>query len=77
MTAPRPAITASMTLLDTVHAHPETEAVFRSRDQEAGVCLLCAALFESIGTMAVMYGLNLSALLADLNRAIARTDSQG
>ncbi|WP_285907067.1 hypothetical protein [Pseudodesulfovibrio pelocollis] len=71
MTATRPAITASMTLLDTVHAHPATEAVFRSRDEQAGVCLLCSALFETIGAVAVAHGLDLDALLDDLNRAIA------
>jgi hypothetical protein len=68
MTA-RPAITAGMTLLDTVHAHPATEAVFRSRDGQAGVCLLCTALFETIGAVAATYGLDLDGLLADLNRA--------
>jgi len=71
VTGSRPPVTASMTLLDTVHAHPATEAVFRSRDGQAGVCLLCTALFETIEAVAVTHGLDLNALLADLNRAAA------
>lgn len=67
-----PAITATMTLLDVVHAHPGTEPVFRSRDGQAGVCLLCTALFETVGDVAAAYGLDLDALLTDLNRAATR-----
>lgn len=54
MSAPRitPRITPDMTLLDVVHAHPATEAVFRSYDAKAGACLLCTALFDSIETVA-------------------------
>lgn len=62
-------ITADMTLLDVVHAHPATESVFRSRDAAAGVCLLCAALFDSIETVAARYRLDLAALLDDLEHA--------
>lgn len=64
-----PRITADMTLLDVVAAHPATEPVFRSRDEEAGECLLCQALFEPVGDAARRYGLDLAALLADLNEA--------
>ncbi|NMC50396.1 MAG: hypothetical protein GYA47_13370 [Desulfovibrio sp.] len=62
-------ITADMTLLDVVHAHPATEPVFRSRDAAAGVCLLCTALFDSIETVAARHHLDLAALLADLENA--------
>ncbi|MFZ5813257.1 MAG: hypothetical protein ACOY4F_14565 [Thermodesulfobacteriota bacterium] len=66
-------ITADMTLLDVVHAHPSTEPVFRSRDAEAGVCLLCTALFDSIETVAARHHLDLAALLDDLENAARRT----
>ncbi len=62
-------ITPDMTLLDVVHAHPATEPVFRSRDAEAGVCLLCTALFDSIETVAARHRLDLTALLDDLEHA--------
>jgi hypothetical protein len=65
-----PRITPDMTLLDVVHAHPAAEAVFRSRDADAGVCLLCTALFDPIEIMAARHHLDLSTLLDDLERAI-------
>ncbi|QLA15871.1 hypothetical protein [Desulfolutivibrio sulfoxidireducens] len=63
-------ITADMTLLDVVHAHPATDPVFRSRDAAAGVCLLCTALFDSIETVAARHHLDLAALLDDLENAV-------
>ncbi len=69
-------ITADMTILDVVHAHPSTEPVFRSRDPAAGVCLLCTALFDSIATVAARYHLDLAALLADLENAAQATPPQ-
>lgn len=64
-----PRITPDMTLLDIVGAYRETEAVFRSRDEQAGECLLCRALFETVAEVAARYGLDLEELLADLERA--------
>ncbi|NDY57697.1 hypothetical protein G3N56_13250 [Desulfovibrio sulfodismutans] len=64
-------ITADMALLDVVAAHPATEAVFRSRDGAAGVCLLCTALFDSIEVVATRHGLDLEALLGELENAAA------
>ncbi|MEF3698768.1 hypothetical protein [Desulfolutivibrio sp.] len=69
MTARR--ITADMSLLDVVAAHPATEAVFRSRDAAAGACLLCTALFDSIDVVAARHGLDLEALLGELENAAA------
>ncbi|MDQ7833564.1 MAG: hypothetical protein RDU30_17690 [Desulfovibrionaceae bacterium] len=66
-----PAITPDMTLLDVVAAYPATEAVFRSRDQAAGTCLLCTALFDSIAVAAARHGLDLETLTADLEQAAA------
>lgn len=67
--APR-RITPDMTLLDIVHAHPATEAVFRSRDAAAGVCLLCTALFDTVADVAARHGIDLEELLAELNAAV-------
>lgn len=57
------------TLLDTVAAHPETEAVFRAHGKAVGVCILCEALFESIENAAKLHGLDLKELLRDLKAA--------
>jgi hypothetical protein len=62
-------ITPDMTLLDVVHQYRATEAVFRARDEQAGECLLCKALFETVADVAARYGLDLDALLADLDAA--------
>ena len=59
-------ITAEMTVLDTVSAWKETQAIFQRYDALAGECICCNALFETIGDMAQKYGLNLGGLLADL-----------
>ena len=61
-----------MTLLDVVHRYRSTEAVFRARDEQAGECLLCKALFETVADAAARYGLNLDALMADLDAAAAQ-----
>lgn len=58
------------TVLDLVAAYPATEAVFRRYDGPAGCCILCQALFETITTLAVRFGLDCDALLSDLNRII-------
>lgn len=72
--AAMPDIGAEMTLLDVVAAHRATEDVFRSRDEQAGECLLCNALFLTVREACETYGLDLESLLAEL-RAAARDGS--
>ena len=62
-------VTPDMTLLDIVRRYPATEAVFRALDDQAGECLLCQALFETVEATSSRYGLDLDLLLADLERA--------
>ena len=57
------------TILDTVARHPGTTAVFRDYGHRVGACILCEALFESIEDAAVRYGIDLAALLKDLEAA--------
>lgn len=68
-------ITPDMTLLDIVHQHRATETVFRARDEQAGECLLCKALFETVADTAARYGLDLDALMADLE-AVASDETR-
>jgi hypothetical protein len=65
-----PRIAADMTVLDVINRYRETEAVFRKYDEQAGVCICCQALFETIGEVALKYRLNLDQLLSDLEEAI-------
>ena len=63
-------IRPDMTILDVVERHPRTEAVFKKYDRQAGVCLCCQALFESLREMAEKYNLNLKMLLENLHAAL-------
>ena len=67
MTARR--ITGDMTLLDVVQISRATEDVFRARDEQAGECLLCNALFDTVAATAERYGLDLEELLVELEQA--------
>jgi len=65
-----PRFTPDMTLLDIVAADRSTEAVFRARDEAAGECILCNALFDTLDAMTRRYALDLDALLADLEASV-------
>lgn len=67
MTEPR--IRPDMTLLDVVARYEAAVPVFQARDEQAGECLLCSALFETVEAVAERYGLDLDGLLADLEAA--------
>ena len=58
-----------MTVLDVILACPETEAVFKSYDEQAGECICCAALFDSVRDMTERYGLNTDELMVRLKSA--------
>ncbi|WP_321370380.1 hypothetical protein [uncultured Desulfuromusa sp.] len=64
-------ITADMTLLDIVSEYPATEAVLKSYDVQAGECICCQMLFESIRQVAEHYHLDLNDLLRKLNSTAA------
>ena len=61
-------ITGDMSIIDIVNKHPETISVFR----EYGMgCIGCmAARFENLAQGAEVHGIDLEALLKDLNDAI-------
>jgi len=63
-------IDPQMTVLDVVSRWRETEAVFRQYDAQAGECICCRSLFESIRDVAEKYHLDLERLLTDLEAAI-------
>lgn len=61
-------IRPEMTVLDVVSKYRQTEAVFKHYDLQAGECICCQALFESLQDMAARYRLDLERLLSDLNK---------
>jgi len=64
-----PVITPEMTVLDVIAKYRSTETVFKSYDQQAGVCICCEALFDSLEDVAHKFGLNLEKLLSELEKA--------
>lgn len=69
-------IQGHMTLLDILAKHRETELIFKSRDKSAGVCLLCTHLFDTVDTVADLYGLDREQLLHDLRKAATHAPSR-
>jgi hypothetical protein len=59
-----------MTILDVVSAHPDTIAVFKSFDEQAGECICCTSLFMTIRDVAKKYDFNLPQFLSTLEKAI-------
>ena len=59
-----------MTILDVVSAHPDTIAVFKSFDEQAGECICCTSLFMTIRDVAKKYDFNLPQFLLTIEKAI-------
>lgn len=66
-------LTPDLTLLEVLSRWRQTEAVFRRLEEEAGVCLLCHALFDTLAEAAAKYKLDLERLLIEL-QAVADAD---
>jgi hypothetical protein len=62
-------ITPEMTIIEVLHQHRQTEAVFRRYEGEAQGCLLCHALFDTLAEAAAKYGLDLDRLMKDLQES--------
>jgi len=66
-------ITKNLPIGDVVQKYPETVPVFM---QHGLMCFGCAvARFENIEQGAVAHGINVEALIKDLNAAVAKPDS--
>jgi hypothetical protein len=56
-------------VLNVVERYPATQAVFETYETQAGECICCSALFQTIEEVAAKYSLNLETFLEDINRA--------
>ncbi len=63
-------ITPAKTVLDIVGQYRQTEAVFKRYDEQAGECICCNALFETLAAVADRYHLDLAQMLQDIREAI-------
>ncbi len=55
-----------MTVLEIIHRYRKTETVFKKYDEQAGVCICCNALFETLEDVAEKYNLGMEGLLLEL-----------
>jgi hypothetical protein len=69
-------ISPEMTVLEIIHRHRQTETVFKKYDEQAGICICCQALFETLEEMAEKYNLGLKGLLLEL-KAVVNPSSTG
>lgn len=56
----------SMTVLDIVSQNESTVEIFDSFNDQAGECICCNALFETVDDVIAKYGLDQDALLSQL-----------
>ena len=59
-------ISPEMTVLEIIHRYRQTETVFRKYDEQAGTCICCNALFETLEEVAEKYNLGMEGLLLEL-----------
>ncbi len=62
-------ISPNMTVLDVVSDNKSAIDVFKRYDAQAGECICCASLFETLDNVTKKYGIDLNAILNDLNNA--------
>ena len=66
----RKELKGNMEILTIIADYPETEDVFKQYDQQAGQCVLCNFLFESLESFASQFDIDLENLLDELNERI-------
>ena len=62
-------IQPEMTVLEVVRTYKQTENVFKKYDAQAGECIMCTALFESLKGLSERFRLNLKKLIEELETA--------
>jgi len=55
--------------LSIVEKYPRTQAIFECYEGQAGECICCNALFQTIAEVAAKYSLDLETFLDDINHA--------
>ncbi|KUG03718.1 hypothetical protein ASZ90_018861 [hydrocarbon metagenome] len=47
-----------MKIIDIVYKYPQNEEIFKKYDEQAGCCVLCQHLLDTINELAVLYKLD-------------------
>ena len=64
-------VTRDQEVLVVVEKYRATQVVFEQYDEQAGECICCNALFQTIEEVVAKYSLNLEGFLEDINRAVS------
>jgi len=64
-----------MTLVEVMSQWRASETIFMAYEPQAGTCLRCHALFDTLAEAAQKYNLDLHKLMADLNSLARQLDS--
>lgn len=64
--------TKDSVILDIISDHEETQAIFSTYDEQIGKCVMCNHMFDSLGTFAELYDINLNDLVGKLKTAIEK-----
>lgn len=67
MTAEKIKISPDMTVLDIVSKKKEAIDVFNRYEDQAGECICCSSLFETLEKISEKYHIDLETILNDLN----------
>ena len=70
-TVHKQSISKDSVILDVVCEHQETVEVFSRYDDQAGQCICCNSLFDTIETMTKKYGINTDTLIQDLKNTVS------
>jgi hypothetical protein len=68
-------VTPQMTLVEIMTQWRPSETIFQAYEPQAGTCLRCHALFDTLEEAAQKYNLDLTKLLAELNALAQALDS--
>lgn len=66
----QPLIRPDMSVLDVISNWGSTETIFQKYDQNAGECICCNSLFESLQEIAAKYNIDIELLINDLEMAV-------
>lgn len=69
-------LTSDMLLLDILSRWPATESVVRRYDEQAGVCLCCTCLFDTVQEVASRFSLDPEVFLSDIREAADATSEK-
>jgi len=63
-------ITPDMTVLEVINRYRNTESIFKKYDEQAGVCICCQSLFETLKDVSEKYRIDINGLITEIETQI-------